>query len=458
MKPTVLLVNPWIYDFAAYDLWAKPLGLLYLASYLRESGLSVHLIDCLDVHHPRMAQSAHAKKPTRRRYGTGKYWKHRVPKPENLSSIQRPYSRYGIDPQIFQQELAELPRPAAVFVTSLMTYWYPGAFEAIRLIKEIHPDVPILLGGIYATLCLEHAKRYAQADFVIPSPGQEWPAGLNGTLQRIIPNLQLKKKDDPFSPYPAFDLLTSIEYVCIRSSLGCPFHCAYCASPYLNPSYLKRDPHELVEEVLYWHEKYEVRDFAFYDDALLIDAESHIGIFLEEIIRRKLSLRFHCPNGLHVAYVDQIVAELLFKAGFKEIRLGLETIDPHLQAHLGKKFARGDFEKAVACLKEAGFRPDQLGVYILMGLPGQSYEQVSRTIAYVDRVGATPYLSEYSPIPHSKLWEEAVAASRFDLTSDPLLHNNSILPCCGENLDKVDELKTMVREIREEMKGTRREA
>ncbi|MFQ5628541.1 MAG: hypothetical protein ACE5I1_07255 [bacterium] len=30
--PTFLLVNPWITDFAAYDFWSKPLGLLYIAS------------------------------------------------------------------------------------------------------------------------------------------------------------------------------------------------------------------------------------------------------------------------------------------------------------------------------------------------------------------------------------------------------------------------------------------
>jgi hypothetical protein len=449
-KPTVLLVNPWIYDFAAYDLWAKPLGLLYLASHLRESGLSVHLIDCLDVHHPLMSKTEYARKPLRRRYGTGKYWKHRVPKPQKLSSIQRSYNRYGIDPQVFQEEIASLKHPSAVFVTSLMTYWYPGVFEAIRLTRKIHPDVPILLGGIYATLCSEHARSHAQADFVIPSPGQGWPSGMNPIIKQTIPNIQLKKKDDPFLPYPAFDLLTKTEYVCISSSLGCPFHCAYCASNYLSPPYLKRDPHDLLEEVLYWHNKYQVMDFAFYDDALLVDAETHICIFLEEVLRRNIDLRFHCPNGIHIAYVDHVVAELMFKAGFKDVRLGLESDDLHLQSLLGRKFSPGDFEKAVFFLKQAGFRPDQIGVYMLMGLPGQTYEQVARTIAYVGHLGATPYLSEYSPIPHTALWDKAVAASRFDIASEPLFHNNSILPCwSGRDLAKVDELKAIVQEIRE---------
>ena len=46
--PHILLINPWITDFAAYNLWIRPLGLLYIASLLRENGFRVTLIDCLD--------------------------------------------------------------------------------------------------------------------------------------------------------------------------------------------------------------------------------------------------------------------------------------------------------------------------------------------------------------------------------------------------------------------------
>ena len=46
--PLILLINPWITDFAAHDLWAKPMGLLMLASLLREGGCRVSFVDCLD--------------------------------------------------------------------------------------------------------------------------------------------------------------------------------------------------------------------------------------------------------------------------------------------------------------------------------------------------------------------------------------------------------------------------
>jgi radical SAM superfamily enzyme YgiQ (UPF0313 family) len=449
MKSRLILINPWIYDFAAYDLWAKPLGLLYVASQLRTMGFEVHLIDCLDVYNPHMEQMGYANKPRRRQYGTGKFWKRQVPPPQHLSTIQRPYSRYGIDPYIFVTELKKVRRPAAVLITSLMTYWYPGVFEAIRLVRSIHPHVPVILGGIYATLCYEHARNHSNATMVISRSSQLQPTGVEQILNEIIPDFPFEEKREPFSPYPAFDLLTKIDYVCLLSSSGCPFRCPYCATPFLCAGFVKREPLELVEEVIFWHKNHGVQDFAFYDDALLVDAANHIAVFLEEVVKHNLGIRFHCPNGLHIAYVDKDIASLLYKAGFTMIRLGLETSDPNLNRALGGKFSEGEFEQTVAHLKKVGFASHQIGAYVLMGLPGQTYNQVAETIRYVGKVGAMPYLSEYSPIPHTELWKQAVRVSRYDLESEPLFHNNTIIPCWnGDVLKEATKLKKIAQDVR----------
>jgi hypothetical protein len=68
--PHILLVNPYIWDFTAFDLWAKPLGLLYLAGTLRANGFQVHLIDCLDIYFQGKDPSSPA--PHRKIFGTGK--------------------------------------------------------------------------------------------------------------------------------------------------------------------------------------------------------------------------------------------------------------------------------------------------------------------------------------------------------------------------------------------------
>jgi hypothetical protein len=140
--PSLILINPWIYDFAAYDLWSKPLGLLYLAGCLRACGFELHLIDCLAVHHPALEISV---LPARSVYGTGKFLREKADRSPALKHVPRSYSRYGIPKQLFVSALKEVRRPAAILVTSLMTYWYPGVNDVIALAREVHPRTPVLL-------------------------------------------------------------------------------------------------------------------------------------------------------------------------------------------------------------------------------------------------------------------------------------------------------------------------
>lgn len=102
------------------------------------------------------------KRPMRRLYGTGKFWRQKAPRPFPLKHIQRPYSRYGLSLKAFEIELMKVQKPAAILITSLMTYWYPGVKDVIRLTKKIHPDVPVIVGGIYARLCYENMPSNTQ--------------------------------------------------------------------------------------------------------------------------------------------------------------------------------------------------------------------------------------------------------------------------------------------------------
>ncbi len=446
MDRSLVLINPWIYDFAAYDLWSKPLGLLYLAGFLRKCGFSVHLVDCMDAHYPGLHDDPAVKSPARRAFGTGKFFRERVSKPEQLKFVDRQYSRYGIPELLFEEALKQISDPAAFLVTSLMTYWYPGIQKAVRVIRHIHPGVPVILGGIYARLCPEHASLHSGATIV----SQECdPVSVLEILKEFSIDAPKAPDTSRALPYPAFDLLGGMDYVCLMTSIGCPYRCRYCASPYLRPSLTRRNPHEVVEEILHWHENFGITDFAFYDDALLVSSQTHMGPILEETIQSRLDLRFHTPNALHVREITSMKASLLKRSGFRTIRLGLETSDPELHKTLDKKVSDGDFEKAVQNLLEAGFRGNEIGAYILAGLPGQTVGSVLKTVDLVVGTGATPYLAEYSPIPHTGLWQEAVRASSLDLASEPLFHNNTLLPCWGQEEKKVfSKLKKYVNDIR----------
>jgi len=409
---------------------------------LRLQGIPVSYIDCQDRFHP---QAGKPQNPLARN-GRGPYIKTPIPPPDGLESIQRTYSRYGILPQWFEQDLKNLPRPDMVLVTCLMTYWYPGLFESIRVIRSIYPDVPIVVGGIYATLCYDHAVLHSGADYVMSGPGETQMLDLIEEVTGFSSVLKFDPENLNSYPYPAFDLQRKIGYIPLLTSKGCPFSCTYCASNILQPKRLLMDPDRVVEEILYWQDFCGVTDFAFYDDALLVNAHKHAAPMFEQIIRSGRTLNLHTPNAVHIREITPEIAELMFAAGVKTLRLGLETLE-FGEREIDRKVKETEFISAVSYLLAAGFQKEQVGAYLLVGLPGQNMKSVERSIKIVKHCGITPILAYYTPIPHTKMWAAAVAASRYDLASDPVFTNNAIMPCrqSGFEWEELARLKELVK-------------
>ena len=433
MSKNILLINPWIYDFAAYDFWLKPLGLLYLGGLLRANRHRISYIDCLDPYSFQMLQR-HGKAPRRHAHGHGSFFRRVIQKPECLNMLPRSYCRYGIDPDVFRTELRRYSDSDLVLVTSMMTYWYPGVFDAIQIIKEELPGVPVVLGGKYASLCYDHAVRLSRADYVIQGRGEK--KILHLLRDYFYEEVYFDPPEDDLDalPYPAFDLITKLDQVPIMTSLGCPYRCTYCSSYLFNPKFLRRDPLKVADEIEHWQKNYGVKDFSFYDDALLVDSAGMMIPLLGEIRKRNLSCRFHCPNGLHLRELDADLSRLLYDSGFKTIRFGFETADFLMQKDTGGKVRNEELLKAVIHLKNAGYQTNDIGIYLLCGIPGQKEADVTHSIDFILECGAKPVLAEYSPIPGTKMWHDALSASPFDIENEPLYHNNSILSCRNDDL------------------------
>jgi len=425
--PHILLINPWIHDFAAYDFWAKPLGLLSLASILDYHGFTVSYMDCLERFHPEATQTDPFA-----RYGRGPYLKTRIPKPRGMEDVPRNFSRYGIKKKWFKNDLLSISKPDLILITSLMTYWYTGVQETIETLKEIFPNIPVVLGGIYASLCRNHAIRHLSVDKVATGSYGENIFKLVEEYTGFSVRSRINFNDMDAYPYPAFGMQRKIAYIPLLTSKGCPFTCAYCASHFLNPKRIVRNPKSVVEEIGYWNEKFDVKDFVFYDDAFLVDAKKHAIPILEGIIEKGIDVRFHTPNAIHIREISRESAHLMFRAGFKTLRLGLETTIFDKRTELDNKVSKEDFFQVVSILNDAGFKKNQVGAYLLVGLPEHPIHTIERSIETVRKSGITPVLAYYSPIPHTALWSKAVKSSRYDLVSDPLFTNNAIMPCQHE--------------------------
>jgi radical SAM superfamily enzyme YgiQ (UPF0313 family) len=283
--------------------------------------------------------------------------------------------------------------------------------------------------------------------------GNEWEAlKLISDLTHFelrIDNWELKIDD---LPYPSFDLYPHLDYVCMATSRGCPFRCIYCASPILSRGFFRRDPCKVVEEIYYWTNDHRVNNIAFYDDALLIEPSKHFIPIMKEVIQKGIHCNFHTPNALHIKEMDKEVADLLFQGGFRTIRLGFETSDVTMQIETGGKVDNQDFLQAIRNLKRAGYSGEEIGVYIMAGLPGQRVGEVEESITFVKKAGTRPILVEYSPIPHTPLFEKAKKLSRFDIEKEPLFQNNSIFPCQWDGFT-LSDFRRLKEEINREVTG-----
>jgi hypothetical protein len=415
----ILLINPWIYDFTAYDFWLKPLGLLYIAAVLRDHvDCRLRFIDCLDRCHPGLTV-----RPTIKPDGRGPFPKEAAAKPAVLKDIPRRYSRYGIPIPLFLEELERCPLPDVVLLTSGMTYWYPGVQQAVELVRRKWGRIPIILGGIYATLAPEHARRESGADKIIEGPGENKILPL---LKDILGDGWVRPRE--FSgfeamPSPAFDLLRDKEALPLLTSRGCPFSCSFCATPHLHPHFEQRPPQSVVKEVETAIHLWGTTNLAFYDDALLLRKESHIIPFLEGVVAKNLRVSFHTPNGLHVREIDDSLARLFRRAGVRSLYLSQETFDDALLERSCPKVSPGDLEKAIDSLEGAGYNRPDINVYLIVGLPGQSFSVVRESIRRVRQIGARPRLAFFSPVPGTAEFQRLVDKGSFREDTDPLLHN-----------------------------------
>jgi radical SAM superfamily enzyme YgiQ (UPF0313 family) len=413
MTKKILLVNPWIYDFAAYDFGIKPLGLLRIGEYLRRQGNEIYLLDCLD-----------GCSRSRDGFGFSKIRKEKIESPPIFAKIKRPYFRYGISLSDFNKKLEGMPDIDEIFITSGMTYWYPGVHLAIKLLRGRFGKVPITLGGIYATLCHKHACLTSSADTV-------WKGDYLGEEYYFEANF-----------YPAYDLLSEKDVLPIQLTRGCPFRCTYCASKILNPGFGIKDPVNLFEEVMHYNKSFGTVSFVFYDDALTYHSDYGIKRFLRMVIASGNNFTFRTPNGLHAKFIDEELAELLKKSGFRDLRLSLETSDENIQVFTGGKVTNNDTKLAIRNLKEAGFNKQDIGVYLLIGAPWLDMKKTIDDIMFVNSLDVKAILASYSPIPGTKDYKALVKNKTLTNNTDPLWHNKTVfpeflLPSYSENIQRI---------------------
>ena len=424
----MLLVNPPIYDFTAYDFWSRPLGLLAVAGQLRGRA-EMRLFDFMD----RIASRDREGAVSLRRddVGRGQYISQPAERPAIWRDIPRRYWRFGLPVEMFDEFLAaEAPFDFALIGTC-MTYWYPGVREVLECIRRRSPRTGIVLGGPYATLCPDHAKGLG-ADLVV-----------QGTDLAPL-RAMLGLAGDENQP-PLWEAYPSIQAGVMRLTWGCPFRCTYCCVPKVYPKFTVKPP-ALAKAELELMLSRGAQHVAFYDDALLHRPKEALVPFLEYAVSRDARPRFHTPNAINARLVTPELAGLMVLAGFGKIYLGFESASPDWQQSTGGKVQPHELAAAVETLIAAGASRGDLAAYILLGHPRADTQEVENSMRLASKLGIGVMLAEFSPIPGTPDGELLRGKGAIDL-DEPLWHNKTACAIATLGQPEVDRFKQLCRDL-----------
>jgi hypothetical protein len=429
MKPKILLVNPPIYDFAAYDFWLKPAGMLTVAGFLR-GRVDFKLFDYLNRLAPFMAGQ---KKLESDRWGRGRFYCWQIPVPSALEAIPRYFRRFGLPRNLFTNFLAKQEPFDFVMVQTTMTYWYNGLQEVIEDVRKLQSQAKIILGGNYVTLCRDHAQTLG-ADLLVEGTNLEplWE------YLGIQPDMQ----------QPAlWEVYDKLKVGVLKLTEGCPFSCTYCSVPKVYGKFRPRSlEHSLAELDLLC--RLGAENIAFYDDALLFDADKVLIPFLSEVLRRNVRVNFHSPNALNARFINQELAELMVRAGFTTFYLGFESASAQWQKKTGSKVFSEELEKATRHLITAGAEPDNITAYQILGHPHIGIQHLEESMRFVNSLGIRGMLADFSPIPGTP---DGDYCRKWVDMDEPLMHNKTAFPIILLGFDETNRLKDLQRRLNREL-------
>lgn len=375
----ILLINPRLKHWVSQT----PLGLAYLAAYLRSNGLGVGILDMAAL---------------------------KTGSDGVLGHIQK-------------------VKPLSVGISG-MTHQIVEGLKIARSIKKNFPEIKTIFGGVHTTLMPKEVLSNSFVDFVVVGEGEittlellneikghhrfEKVKGIGykkmGKIHFTKPRPFIENLDELSSP--ARDLLPMKKYrefifgkraMLIAVGRGCPFNCSFCCSPKLwGRRFRTRSPKNIVAEIKELKKKYGTRYFIFEDDTLTV-SKDFVYNLCEAFISEKLNIRWKCLSRVNL--VDKELLSRMKEAGCVMIEFGVESGDDGVLKKIKKGITVTQARNAAEICKEVGL---PFSTLFMLGHPGETMETMKKTIRLAKELCG--YMSAFqitTAFPGTELYEVA---------------------------------------------------
>ena len=332
---------------------------------------------------------------------------------------------------------------------SMMTMQIGHGLEIIDYIKT-HYELPIIIGGIHATLFPEQTLKDKSVDYIIQGEGEYCFSSLvkfidkkEGDIKKIkglgykIKNKivinpigdTLEVKDLPF---PDYDLIEDLELYIKRkfnrsdgttfdtrsldlhTSRGCPYRCTYCINTLDSfKRWRSKDIKDILDHIDFVIKKYKINFIWFMDDFFFGDI-SRVKTIAEHIIKKKYKIKWEATiraNLFNDSLVNDELLKILKKSGCYSLGFGFESGSDRILKKIKKGIVTANIVKAVTKCKEYDI---MVRGSFMCGFPTETKDEVKATGNLILKLKEIhPKGVYYSPgllrpYPGAELYQECV--------------------------------------------------
>jgi anaerobic magnesium-protoporphyrin IX monomethyl ester cyclase len=367
----VTLVYPYFHPRVDTSIFRfPPLGLGYMAAYLKQRGISVEVIDCTFIKQEDVLKKIIGSKP-------------------KIIGIQSMYS--------MREKSLELAQLLKDHCELLVTGGALPTTEPEEFLD--HFDIAVIGEG--EQTLFELVTRFMNGDDFSQVNGIIYREKDTGQIKRTPPR-DLNTDLDVF-PNPSRELFDNDSYknyyskkfgyttTAVMTSRGCPFSCDFCSKPVFGSIFRAKTPSKVVDEV----EEVISLGYSriwFADDCFTLDRNRLIGI-CNEIINRGLKIGWECLS--RVDTLDSETAEKMKRAGCVRMFFGIESGNDEVLAIMKKQITVKKAAEAVQLCKKKGIKT---GAFFILGYPGDNEKTILETVKFASSL-PLDYLSFTMPYP-----------------------------------------------------------
>jgi len=199
--------------------------------------------------------------------------------------------------------------------------------------------------------------------------------------------------------------LTLWNELTLMESRGCPYRCTFCYAPNMfGQKWRGRTPDQVIEEVKFLKEKYNIHRFDFLDDLPFGGNRTQTLDFCKKI--KELNIQWSCDQRINL--VDEEILRAMKESGIWYIYFGVESGSRRMLEKIRKvgvtpeKIERAFnqcFKLGIATM--AGF---------IVGIPGETKEDLRESLKLAKKIKATMIrVANYVPYTGTELYEEALS-------------------------------------------------